>query len=177
MDLVVVHGPPGIGKRTIAEELVGRTRYGLLAAHHIGCAIGPVFGWGSRPFNELRDSIFPVIVERAIEEALPGLVFTFIFEPTVRIEQFDVLARDARRSGGRSLFVGLTCAREEHLTRAVDASRAPLLKWSDADELDAALDAGLFDFPQLPEVSVVLDTTGRTPGESADAITRQLATV
>jgi hypothetical protein len=177
MDLVVLHGPPGIGKRTIAEELVGRTGFGLLAAHHLGCAIGPVFGWGSPTFNEVRDSIFPAIVERAIEEALPGLVFTFIFEPTVRVEQFEVLARDARRSGGRSLFVGLTCDREEHLKRAVDASRAPLLKWTDADGLGAALDAGLFDFPHLPEVSVVLDTTGRSPEESADEITRQLAAV
>jgi hypothetical protein len=175
MDLVVVHGPPGIGKRTIAEELVGRTGYGLLAAHHIGCALGPVFGWGSEAFNELRDSIFPAIVERAMGEGLRGLVFTFIFEPTVRVEQFEALAGAARRSGGRSLFVGLTCGRDEHLGRAVDPSRAPLLKWSDAEGLARALDSGVFDFPKLPERSIVIDTTGRSPQESADEITRQLA--
>lgn len=170
MDLVVIHGPPGIGKRTISERVAELTGYGLFNLHMLGASFSGIFDWGTPPFYALRDELYPVVVRRALAGRDDGLVMTFIFEPTVRLEHFEEFAAAA----DRSLFVGLVASLPEHARRITDPSRPAEKRWADAGGLADLLATGEFDFPPLPARSIVLDTTAMTPEAAAAEIVTQL---
>lgn len=171
VDLIVVHGPPGIGKRTISELVVRANGYGLFNTHLLASAFSPIFDWATPSFYALRDELYPIVVRRALAERADGLVMTFIFEPTVQLDVFQEFVDAA----DRSLFVGLTAAVAEHERRITDPARSPEKRWDNASGLADLLATGIFDFPPLPGPSVVLDTTGRTAQDSADEVLSLIA--
>ena len=83
MNLIFVHGMPGVGKLTVARELSRLTGYKLFHNHLTLDLVESVFEFGTQAFVELRESIWLSVFEKAIDSGLPGLIFTFAFEPTV----------------------------------------------------------------------------------------------
>ena len=145
--------------------------YRRLVTHDLGAGYAQALGWGTPSFIAVRDQVNPIVIHAALSEPIVGLVLTYIFEPTVRMQDFVDYARRVERI----VFVGLTCAREEHERRAVSDDRAAKRKAIAPPELRALLADGDFDLPiDLPGESHVIDTTGRTPEDVADAIVRML---
>lgn len=126
-----------------------------------------MLGWGTPAFYAVRDQVNPIVINAALHEPVEGLVLTYIFEPTVRMADFD----DYARLVDRLVFVGLTCDLEEHERRASTAERLAKRKAIAPAELRALLASGAHDLPtDLPGESHVIDTTGRTPPEVAEEI-------
>ena len=82
MDLVFLHGPPAVGKLTVARALAARTGLRLFHNHLVLDAITAVFDFRSRGFIDLRESIWLDVFGTAAREGV-SLIFTFVPETTL----------------------------------------------------------------------------------------------
>lgn len=189
MRLVVVFGPPAVGKMTVGRAMCARSAYRLFHNHTIIEPLLEVFDHGTPAFNTLVDEFRVRVMEEAAA-AGTDLVATFVWSldlpgeaETVRRYVEPYLAR-----GGSLAFVELVAGLGVRLERnstehRLDHKRSKRdVAWSDdnvramerhtmstgsgptrADELLAA-------YPHLR-----LDNTELTPEQAADRILAWLA--
>ena len=173
MKLVFLHGPPAVGKLTIARELAVLTGFRLFHNHLTVDLVSSLFPFGSESFVLLREQIWLAAFAEATRNNL-SLIFTFNPENTVR----DRFVQDAiavvQGAGGQVVFVELTCAAEELERRIEDASRKEFGKLASVEQYRSLKDAGAFQFPKLPD-GLLLDTTNLKPAESAQLISEYIA--
>lgn len=117
--LVVLFGPPAVGKMTVGLELADRT--GLLLFHN-HMSIEPalkLFPFGSPPFNRLVSSFRDQVFDEVVRGDGPGLIFTYVWaldEPGDRRFVDGLVARfEAKKA--RVHFVELFASLEERLRR------------------------------------------------------------
>lgn len=139
MHLVFLYGPPGVGKLTVARELVALTGFKLFHNHRTIDFVASVFPRGSPAFGPLVQRFRREMVAEATQQGV-DLVFTYVYvhpddEPDVRVLIGPVLI-----SGGSVHFVQLTCARDELLARVADESRQAYRKLTDPDRVGRLLE-------------------------------------
>ncbi|HKP86516.1 MAG TPA: AAA family ATPase [Blastocatellia bacterium] len=170
MKLLFIHGWPGVGKLTVARELARLTGYKVFHNHLTVDLLLSVFEFGSAPFVELREQIWIGVFKRAAESRLPGLIFTFVFEKTVR-QSFAEDAVDAvEANGGEVLFVELRCRRDELERRLVNPSRQQFGKIQSVSELKSLEAKGVIQTPTLPRPNLVIDNSELSSSETARLI-------
>ena len=79
MKLVIILGPPAVGKMTVGQALADLTGLKLLHNHMIGDLIRqfvPVYGVGSEEGKRLKNLFTQEILETVAKSDLPGLIFT-----------------------------------------------------------------------------------------------------
>lgn len=79
MELVVVFGPPAVGKMTVGRELSALTGFPLLHNHLTIEPLLEVFAWETPSFQRLKEEFRRRILEEAVASELPGLVFTIVW--------------------------------------------------------------------------------------------------
>ncbi len=79
MELVVVFGPPAVGKMTVGRELGALTGFPLVHNHLTIEPLLEVFAWETPSFQRLKEEFRRRILEEAVASELPGLVFTFVW--------------------------------------------------------------------------------------------------
>jgi hypothetical protein len=109
MKLIFIYGLPATGKLTVAVELAAMTGYKLFHNHLVVDLLLSVFDFGSPPFVELREDIWLSVFEQACRGRLPGLIFTFAPEGTVRSGFIAEVKSTVAREGGEVDFVELVC--------------------------------------------------------------------
>ena len=77
MKLVVIFGPPAVGKMTVGRELAHRTGLKLLHNHMTIELLLQFFDFGSPPFRRLTREFRSRLFEEVAGSELPGLIFTF----------------------------------------------------------------------------------------------------
>ena len=172
MDLIFLHGPPAVGKLTVARALAEATGLALFHNHYVVDAVGAVFPFGSPAFRNLRERYWLQMFEAAADEGR-SLIFTFAPEGTVSpgFPQ-DAVAAVASR-GGRVRFIALTCPEVEQERRLDAASRAEFGKLKSVDLLRDLKAGGAFDYPALP-AELTLDTAELSAAEAAARIASHL---
>ena len=172
MKLVFLHGPPAVGKLTVARELANLTGFPLFHNHLTVDLVSSLFPFGSESFVRLREEIWLAAFAEAARQRV-SLIFTFNPERSVR-ERFVQDAIDLVGSaGGKIIFVELHCAEEELERRLEDASRKKFGKLASVAQYRSLQDAGAFHFPNLPS-ALSLDTTNQSAAESAQLIGKYL---
>ena len=172
MDLVFLHGPPAVGKLTVARALAARTGIRLFHNHLVLDAILAVFDFRSRGFTDLRERVWLDVFGTAAREKV-SLVFTFVPETTLAADfPWRVIDR-VEAAGGRVRFVALTCPVEEQDARIDAPSRAEFAKLKDVAALRDLRAQGWLDYP-MPPAELTLDTAAMTPDEAAAAIAAAL---
>ena len=174
MKLIFLHGWPGVGKLTVARELAKLTGAPVFHNHLTVDLLEPVFAFGSPPFVELRESIWLAVIARAAKEGLPGLIFTFVFERTVRAQFPAETIATVEAQGGEVLFVELRCQQDELARRLVNPERARYGKLRSLETLRELSAAGAFVSPALPCANLIIDNTALSPPECAQEIARRL---
>ncbi len=125
MELVIIFGPPAVGKMTVGHELCNRTGFKLFHNHLTVEPILDIFRFGSPPFVRLVGEIRRRVIEEAADARLPGLVFTFVWgldlpeDAEIIRSYLDIV----ESRGGRGRFVELYADQEERLRRNVTESR------------------------------------------------------
>lgn len=119
MHLVIVFGPPAVGKMTVGHELTKLTGYKLFHNHMTVEPVLEIFEFGSPPYVRLVSEFRRRIIEEAAGSDLAGLVFTFVWglddEDDKRLVEEYVDLVEAR--GGRVSFVELFAEQAERLHR------------------------------------------------------------
>jgi hypothetical protein len=175
MWLVFLHGPPAVGKLTVAAELVSMTSFRLFYNHLTVDLVASVFEFGNPGFVDLREEIWLSVFQKAAAEGV-SLVFTFAPERTVRRGFPQAAVEAVEAYGGRVVFVELTCPEIERERRLENASRAKFGKLRLKERYRELRDSGAFEYQSMPNSAVSIDTSSCTPKEAAARIAQWIAT-
>jgi len=173
MRLVVLFGMPATGKLTVGQELAARTGYRLFHNHLVVDLLLSVFEFGSRGFVEMRETIWLGVVRAACGEGLPGMIFTFAPETTVRPEFIGNLVETVTAKGGTVDFVELTCPVAELKRRMDTASRRQFKKLTSVELFEQLHAGGNLELP-MPPARITVDTNACSAAEAAERIAREL---
>ena len=177
MTLVIIFGPPAVGKMTVGRELEKLTGLRLFHNH---MAVDPVirlFPIDSPPFLRLVREFRRRVFEEFVRTASAGLIFTFVWDlddPGDRAF-VDATAALFREQGGAVCFVELFADQDERLRRCdtpLRLAEKPLLQ--DVEGARTFLvnaDAGTRmnscgDFP-YPDRHLRIDNTHLEPADVA----------
>jgi hypothetical protein len=174
MRLIFLYGLPATGKLTVARELAALTGYKLFHNHLVVDLLLSVFEFGSELFVTLREQIWLSVLESAFESGLPGVIFTFAPEKTVRAEFIPQLVASITVRGCVVEFVELTCPLDELKRRMVNPSRLEYGKLASVELFEQLLSSGVFDALQMPQSAISIDTSVYPPPEAAAMIARGL---
>ncbi|MBT8397934.1 MAG: AAA family ATPase [Gemmatimonadetes bacterium] len=107
--LVMIIGPPAVGKTTVGAELSGITGFPLFHAHLSIEAVLPVFDFGTAPFRRLVTNFRKEMLSEVVISDLPGLIYTYVwaFGHAGELEYVQDLASIFEASGGRVVFAEL----------------------------------------------------------------------
>ncbi len=173
MRLVFIHGPPAVGKLTVARELAELTGLPLFHNHLAVDVLTPLFEFGSASFVKLRELIWLSVFQEAAKNDV-SLIFTFAPERTVRPSFIQDTITTIEARGGVVHFVRLTCDAGEIEHRLTSPSRTEFGKLQSLDQYQTLTRAGAFDYPELP-AGLTIDTGAVSPREAAVAIRSFLA--
>ncbi len=119
MKLVVIFGPPAVGKTTVGQSLARLTGFKLFHNHHTIDVVTEYFAWGTPPFKRLVGSFRRQIVTEAAASEMPGLIFTYVWaidEASDR-ELIASLTDVVAKHGGESYYLELAAGLDERLRR------------------------------------------------------------
>lgn len=169
MKLVVLYGPPAVGKLTVAQEVSRLTGIKLFHNHLTWNAVIALFAWRSEPFNRALPEVRRVLFREAAREDV-DLIFTFVFSLS-RWEVGKTYFEAVEQHGGTVCPVHLYASPEVLEERVVGESRAEVGKMRSVEELrryfEKVIDTG-HPIPGRP--SLELDTGRLTPAEAAEVV-------
>ena len=170
MRLVYLYGPPGVGKLTVARELVALTGFRLLHNHLTVNLVSTLFPYGTADFSRLLRQFRLVMMEEAARADI-DLVVTNVNTGSADQRAFiQSLTEVVAARSGTTAFVQLACRRDVWLTRIASESRQAESKPTDPD-LILRLFENKDPFARLPfEPLLTLDTTHLSPAHAAAQI-------
>jgi hypothetical protein len=177
MKLIFIYGLPATGKLTVAQELATRTDYKLFHNHLVVDLLLSVFEFGSSPFVALREEIWLSVFDQACRSDMPGMIFTFAPERTVRPEFIREMLSVVTRAGGEVEFVELLCPLEELKRRMDSPSRLQYQKLASVSLFEQLHADGVFDASAMPRPKLSIDTSLYTPVQAAMYIVQMLRLV
>lgn len=140
MRLLLIIGPPAVGKMTVGREIAARSDFRLFHNHHTIEPLVEIFGYGTVPFNVLNSEFRRRVVEEAARNDV-DLIFTFVWNlddpaDTTYVEQ---LVAPFDGAGGEIWVLELAADLETRLVRNRGESRLAAkptkrdVEWSDAN--------------------------------------------
>jgi hypothetical protein len=174
MKLIFIYGLPATGKLTVAQELVAVTGYKLFHNHLVVDTLLTVFPFGSPQFVALREEIWLSVFDQACRAALPGLIFTFAPEATVRPTFIANTQSTVAAAGGEVDFIELTCPLPELKRRMGGLSRLQYKKLTSVPLFEQLHEEGSFEASYMPAPRLSIDTGDNQPARAALQIARAL---
>lgn len=119
MKLVIIFGPPAVGKMTVGYELQKLTGLKLFHNHMTIDLVLRFFDFGSPHFGRLVKEFRRLIFEEVAASDLPGMIFTFVWALDLAEdrEYVDEMCRPFRERGAEIYYVELAADIDERLRR------------------------------------------------------------
>lgn len=176
MRIVIVYGPPGVGKLTVANELAKRIGARVFHNHMVINLVEPIVTRKHPGFTPFVYDLQRQILVAAMEARQTDLILTFAFSRDEReaVEFMDAIRDAGSRLGVEIHFVYLNCAHEQHVARLIDPKRKELGKLVDVERLESMAREYDLLHPYDGAKGMVLDTTDMTAAEAADVIVASL---
>lgn len=169
MKLIIIYGPPAVGKLTVAEELSKLT--GIKVFHnHMTFDLGEEFFEAFSPaFQKVVDGTRMLVFEAAADHGL-DLIFTFVYGSVVDDPYVAQIREIVERRGGEVCFVRLHAPESALEERVVMEDRQRFRKLRSAETL-RTLFAKYRMFEDVPGTSTLsLDTSALAPSDAARKI-------
>ena len=185
-ELVLLIGPPAVGKMTVGRAIAAASDFRLFHNHHTIEPLLEVFGFGTPAFDALKDDLRIRVIEAAAAHGI-RLVFTFVW-PVDEVADELVVRRYLAPYVDRGLpvsFVELYAGLDTRLARNVMADRIAAkpskadLAWSQAHVRESDRTHRLNTDPEVPSHAdtllsehrhLRLDNTDLSPAEAADRV-------
>ena len=174
MKLIFMFGMPATGKLTVGQELAALTGYRLFHNHLAVDLLLSVFEFGSPGFVELRETIWLSVFRSACRESVPGLIFTFAPEATVRPGFINEAIETVTDEGGSVEFIELVCPMDELRSRINSDSRRGFKKLTSVELFDQLHRKGALSNYPMPQSKISIDTSKYSPVEAAQRIAEAL---
>lgn len=87
MKLIILYGPPAVGKLTVAKALEESTDFKLVHNHLMADLIVPVFGFRT-PVSDRLNGIFRTLIYKTAAENNINLVSTLIYYPNPQSHKY-----------------------------------------------------------------------------------------
>jgi hypothetical protein len=158
MKLVFLHGPPAVGKLTIARELGELTGWRVFHNHLTVDLALSIFDFGTPGFVALRENIWLTAIRAALDARLPALIFTFNPESSVPQRFIDELFTEVPDRGGKIVSVELTANDRTIEGRIASDSRKAYRKLVDLALYRELRTRGVFQSPVIPRTDLTIDT-------------------
>lgn len=173
MKLVILYGPPGVGKLTIANALAKKTGYKVFHNHLTHDLVSSLFDRGAKPFGPLIRKYRFELIEAAAQYRLPGVIFTYVYASPVDNKEMAEFGRRVQKHGGRAYYVQLRCSEKELERRIKQPSRKPFGKIKHITSLRSLM--GKFDLTKTAPFpnTLVIDNTGLAPARVASIIQKR----
>jgi hypothetical protein len=140
MRLLLIIGPPAVGKMTVGREITRRSSYRLFHNHHTIEPLVEVFGHGTPPFTILNSEFRRRVIEEAAAHGV-DLIFTFVWQLEDPADEREVrtLVAPYEEAGGEVLVVELSAGLATRLERNRGEDRIAAkptkrdVEWSDGN--------------------------------------------
>lgn len=170
MKLVIIYGPPAVGKLTVAKELAALTGYKLFHNHLTVNLVESLFEFGTPVFWEQVCHIREYLFEAAAQNNV-NLIFTFVYAAGEDDRIIRNYINIIEKRGGEVCLVQLKASIEELKKRVVEMNRMHYKKMTKTYQLEKWV-AKYNLFSQVPErESFVIDNTILSPKKAARLIT------
>ena len=187
--LLLLTGPPAVGKMTVGREIAARSGFRLFHNHHSIELLLDVFDFGTPPFVTLNTEIRRRVIEEAAASGA-DLIFTFVWSmddpgDADWVERLAAPYGDAVAVAELVAGLDTRLARNRTEHRLAEKKSKRDLEWSDANvrELEAGPRMSTVPGADAPAERLiarwphlVLDNTDLEPGAAAEAILAWLAT-
>lgn len=188
--LLLILGPPAVGKMTVGRAVAERSSYRLFHNHHSIEMLLDVFDYGSPPFRTLNAEIRRRVIEEAAQDGT-DLVFTYVMGMDEQ-DEADYLERLAQPYGERVAVVELVADLDTRLVRNRTEHRLAEKKskrdveWSDGNVRQLETDYRMTSEPGRDAPGerllarwphLVLDNTDLPADETAGGILAWLADI
>lgn len=171
MRLILLYGPPAVGKLTVAKELSKITRISLLHSHMILNDIAQIFGYDNPIRRKLEFEFKTRIMEEAVDEDRDIITTGSITRDN--IHYYDSLIKLVNEKRGKVFLIRFTADKETLLERVKHESRGQ--KINSAEKLEEFFEKYPENLEKFGEgEQLIIDTTKLSPGESAEQIEKYL---
>lgn len=180
MKLILLFGPPAVGKMTVGQALAKRTEFKLFYNHLSLELVNQFFDFGTEEFDRLDKIIRFNIFNEFAKSDLPGLIFTIVwaFNQKEDEEYMNEICEIFKGVGAEIYMVELSADLEVRLLRNKHENR--LAHKASKRDLEMS-ERSLLHFQEiyqmnskegeLPEWNILrIDNTNRTPDEVAKMI-------
>ncbi len=119
MKLVIITGPPAVGKMTVGQELEKQTRLKLFHNHMSIELVNQFFDFGTESFERLDKAIRFAVFNEVADSDLEGLIFTFVWDYDCKEDEeyVDEIIDLFKEKGAEVYLVELQADLEERLKR------------------------------------------------------------
>ena len=80
MKLIIISGPPAVGKMTVGQELAIKLDFKLFHNHMSIELVNQFFDFGTESFRRLDDSIRFAVFQEIAKSDIKGLIFTMVWD-------------------------------------------------------------------------------------------------
>ncbi len=117
--LLILFGPPAVGKMTVGKELSALTGMKLFHNHMTIELVLPFFEFGTPPYLRLVKTFRRMIVEEVAQSDQPGLIFTYVWALNMDSDRqfLQSIVDIFRQQGAAVYFVELQATLDERLAR------------------------------------------------------------
>lgn len=172
--LIIIYGPPAVGKLSVARVLTTQTGFGLLHNHLVFDLISSVFDPkdNEEVFSDLTPEIRHLIVERALDAGVEGLILTTLYEHPHDSSLQPIM--DAVIDYGGTVDLVQLVADEEALLSRVESDNRLGSKLKDRGKLEWLLEKNDYLTPIPGRPSLTIDNTHLDPETVVDKIRSHL---
>ncbi|NSW53008.1 MAG: AAA family ATPase [Anaerolineae bacterium] len=185
MKLVIIFGPPAVGKMTVGYELSQRTGLKLFHNHMTIDPLLNIFEWGQPAFHRLVAEFRRRIFEEVARSELPGLIFTYVWALDHESDKADIdsICDIFRARGAEIYFVELQAGLDARLERNqsdfrlaqkpskrdIERSRGNILGWEGKYKMNTDAESDFF----YPANYLKLENTDLSAAEAARRIIQE----
>ncbi len=170
MKMIIIYGPPGVGKLTVAKRLASKTKFKLFHNHLTTDLIASFFELWSDSFWNTLDEVRVFLFTMAADNDL-DIIFTFVYESGIKDRLLKKYIDIYEKKGGIVHLVQLTASLDALKNRISEPDRQKYFKLYGTDALESYL-LKINPFLQVSQRdSLVIDNTNLSVDTVVEKIT------